>query len=389
MQLDASGNVIFGAGTTIPGTMTASGNFVPPYSFFRNRVINGNMAIDQRFNGAVQTATVLNTLTYVIDRWAYQVSAASKFTLAQYAMSTTPANTVSYPFTNYLGAISLSAYTPATSDFFYVEQPIEGSNTSDLGWGTINAENVTLSFYVYASASGTYSGAVTNNAKTRSYPFSFTVATPATWARVVVTIPGDQTGAWLQNSTGAGIRVRFNLGAGSTFTGASGAWASANYVGANATVGIVATSAAFIYITGVQLEDGSVATPYEEPLEAVQLVNCLRYYQKSFPQTVAAAQNAGLTGALTFGQIVAASTATAGGPVFFKVTMRATPTTLTLYNPSAANAQIRNVTVPSDFTLSTAVNTSDSGFGFTATAPAATAAGNQCAFHYAADAEIA
>jgi hypothetical protein len=347
------------------------------------------MAIDQRFNGAVQTATVLATQTYVVDRWAYQVSAASKFTIAQYAMSTTPITAVSYPFTNYLGAISLTAYTPATSDYFYIEQPIEGSNTSDLGWGTVNAENVTLSFYVYASASGTYSGALTNNARTRSYPFSFVVPTPATWVRLSVTVPGDQTGAWIQNATGAGIRVRFNLGAGSTFVGASGAWASANYVGATGAIGIVSTSAAFLYITGVQLEDGSVATPYEEPLEAVQLVNCQRYYQKSFNLGTAPAQNAGLVGAVTFGQIVAASTAMAAGPIQLRPTMRATPTTITFYNPSAANAQARNITVPSDFTVTAAVNSGETGFGFTATAPAATAAGNQCAVHYTVDAEIA
>jgi hypothetical protein len=385
IAMDTSGNVSLGAGLTVPGATVLNGSFKPPYSFIRNRIINGNMTFDQRNEGAVITATTTATVTYVLDRWAYYISAGSKFSMARYAMS--PVTPVSYQLQYYLGVISLSAYTPGTSDYFAVEQPIEGYNVSDLGWGTTNAESVTLSFYVFSSISGTHSGALTNSARNRSYPFVFNVDSPGVWQRVSVTIPGDTTGTWL-TTNGAGIRVRFNMGAGSSFLGAASTWASANYVGATSSVNVVATSAATFYVSGVQFEDGTVATPYEENLYSHELLSNQRYYQKSFAQGTAPAQNAGLVGAVTFGQIVAASTAMAAGPIQLRPTMRATPTTITFYNPSAANAQARNITVPADFTVTTAVNSGETGFGFTATTAAATAAGNQCAVHYTVDAEI-
>ena len=385
IAMDTSGNVSLGNGLTVPGATVLNGSFKPPYSFIRNRIINGNMTFDQRNEGTAVSATTTATLTYILDRWAYYVSTGSKFTMGRYSMSLV--TSISYPFQYYLGIISSSAYVPASSDYFAIEQPIEGYNISDLGWGTTLAESVTLSFSVFSSITGTHSGALTNSARNRSYPFVFNVNAPGVWQNVSVTIPGDQAGTWL-TTNGAGIRVRFNMGAGSSFLGAASTWASANYVGSSSSVNVVSGASATFYVTGVQLEDGAVATPFEENLYGHELLANQRYYQKSFSQGTAPAQNAGLVGALTFGQISAASALMAWN-VSLRPTMRTTPTTVTFYNPSAANALARNITVPSDFTTTTAVNTGETGFGFTATSPAATTAGNQCAVHYTVDAEIA
>lgn len=135
---------------------------------FKNRLINGNMVIDQRNAGASVTPSATATNVYTLDRWAYFQSVASKFAVQQNAGSVTPP----VGFSNYLGLTSQSAYSVGSSDYFGVMQTIEGFNTADLNWGTANAKTVTLSFQVYSSLTGTFGGAIQNAAQSRSYPFT-------------------------------------------------------------------------------------------------------------------------------------------------------------------------------------------------------------------------
>jgi hypothetical protein len=255
--LDASGNATF-AGTAAMAS-----------SFLRNRIINGDMRIDQRNAGASVTPTAN---VYIVDRWVAGVTQASKYSVQQNAGSVTPP----VGFTNYLGTTSLSAYSIISSDAFYLDQRIEGFNVGDLGWGTANAQTVTLSFRVYSSLTGTFGGALRNSANTRSYPFSYSVGAANTWTVVSVTIPGDTTGTWLTNN-GIGIDVVFGLGVGSTFSGTAGAWAGSNFLSATGAVSVVGTNGATFYLTGVQLEVGSAATPFERRQYGQELALCQRY----------------------------------------------------------------------------------------------------------------
>ena len=241
------------------------------YTGFRNRIINGAMVIDQRNAGASVTPT---TGQYLVDRWAFQSSQASKFTAQQNAGS------VSLPvgFTNYLGLTSASAYTVGTSDYFSVWQKIEGFNIADLAWGTANAQTVTLSFRVYSSLTGTFGGVVQNGTFTRSYPFVYSITAANTWTSVIIVIPGDITGTWSTNSS-TGIYIQWGLGVGSTYSGTAGTWAGTNYVSATGAVSVVGTSGATFYITGVQLEKAGTATPFEYRLYGTELALCQRYYQ--------------------------------------------------------------------------------------------------------------
>jgi hypothetical protein len=236
---------------------------------FRNRIINGDMRIDQRNAGASVTPT---NGQYPIDRWAAQLTAASKFSVQQNAGSVTPPT----GFTNYLGVTSLSAYSVLTGDIFNVYQPIEGLNTADLAWGTAGASAVTLSFWVRSSLTGTFGGAFQNNASTRSYPFTYTISSANTWEQKSITIAGDTTGTWLTNN-GAGIRVYFGLGGGSTFSGTAGSWSGGNFYTATGATSVVGTNGATFYITGVQLEAGSVASPFERRDYGRELMMCQRY----------------------------------------------------------------------------------------------------------------
>jgi len=242
---------------------------------FRNRIINGDMRIDQRNAGASVTITNTADVTYTLDRWFGYGTVASKFSIEQTISG------VSAPtgFTDYFGVTSLSAYSVLTGDSFSVGQAIEGLNVADLGWGTASAKSITISFWVRSSLTGTFGGALRNSAVNRSYPFTYTISSANTWEQKSITIAGDTSGTWL-TTNGVGIRLGFGLGQGSTFNGTAGAWAGANYNNATGATSVVGTNGATWYVTGVQFEVGSVATPFERRDYGRELIMCQRYYYK-------------------------------------------------------------------------------------------------------------
>jgi hypothetical protein len=243
-------------------------------SSWRNRIINGAMIVSQ-YNGASSTTLTVNA-TYAIDRWSAGMPSGqtSKVSLQQNAGSVTPPT----GFINYFGATSLTAYSGSAGDFFSIYQPIEGYNVSDLAWGTASAKTITLSFWVYSSLTGTFGGALQNSGRSRSYPFTYTISTANTWTQISLTIAGDTSGTWLTNN-GVGVYVVFGLTVGSTYTGTAGAWAGANLWSATGAVSVLATNAATFYITGVQLEVGSTASPFEYRDYGRELIMCQRYFE--------------------------------------------------------------------------------------------------------------
>jgi hypothetical protein len=246
---------------------SSGGTLSPDSGVFRNRVINGAMVIDQRNAGA---SVAMTGGIYITDRWRSYASAASKLTAQQ-------SSTVPTGFSNSLLFTSQSAYTQSATDEFLVEQRIEGFNTSDLAWGTANAQTVTLSFWVRSSLTGTFSGALSNNAQDRNYPFTFTISTANTFEYKSVTIAGDTSGTWIGSTNGIGIRVKFNLGTGSTYLQTAGAWTASYANGATGSVALVNTNTATLYITGVQLEKGSTATSFDYRPYGTELALCQRY----------------------------------------------------------------------------------------------------------------
>jgi len=245
-----------------------------PY-VLKNRIINGAMVIDQRNAGASVSITTTGSAVYTVDRWFFYVTQASKITTQQNQGSVTPPA----GFSNYLGITSSSAYTPTGGDNFYVSQNIEANNISDLAWGTANAKTVTISFWVRSSLTGNF-GLVVENAPTYnySYPILYTINAANTWEYKTITIPAPTAGTWATSGNGIGFTLVFSLGIGTTYAGPSGAWAAANYNGVTGQTNVVATNGATFYITGVQLEIGTSATPFERRLYNQELANCQRYY---------------------------------------------------------------------------------------------------------------
>jgi hypothetical protein len=239
---------------------------------FKNRIINGAMTIDQRNAGASVTPT---NGSYTLDRWKSYQTTASKYSVQQ--NTATPPN----GFKNYLGITSLSAYSVSSSDYYTLQQVIEGFNTFDLAWGTAAAQTVTISFWVRSSLTGTFGGSVFNEAGNRSYPFSYTISSQNIWEYKTITVPGDTTGTWNTGNT-AGIQLSFGLGAGSTYIGPAGAWAAAFYTQSTGSTSVVGTNGATWYVTGVQVEKGTTATAFDYRPMTTELALCQRYYQRNF-----------------------------------------------------------------------------------------------------------
>jgi hypothetical protein len=236
----------------------------------RNKIINGSMTIDQRNAGAAVTPT--NT-QYLVDRWWTWLSQASKITAQQNAGGVTPPA----GFPTYQGITSSSAYSVLTSDYFALVQHVEAVNFTDLAWGTADAKPVTLSFWVRSSLTGTFGGAFANAAQNRSYPFAYTINSANTWEYITITVAGDTSGTWEGATNGIGVRVQFGLGVGSSNSNTAGAWYGANYISATGATSVVGTSGATFYLTGVQLEAGDTATPFEHRSYGAELALCQRY----------------------------------------------------------------------------------------------------------------
>ena len=322
LSIDGTNGVTFN-NTSLQGAAAS------PY-VLKNRIINGDMRIDQRNAGA---SLSLTGSLYTVDRWIYAADSASHFTFQQnYGAITPPVG-----FSNYAGFYVSSAYTPSGSQISVFQQAIEGFNFADLAWGTANAKTITLSFQVYSSLTGTFSGAFRNSATTRSYPFTYTISSANTWTSISVTVAGDTSGTWIGATNGVGVYLDFDIGsANGSYRGPANAWATTTgngYIGVTNSVQVVATASATWYITGVQLEQNTVATPFERRLYNQELANCQRYYE----QTVIGNM-----------QIPNGSGSAMINPISFHVQKRASPTMATITAATtngAATVQLNGVSV--------------------------------------------
>jgi hypothetical protein len=270
---------------------------------FRNRIINGGMVIDQRNAGAVTTPT---TNSYIIDRWAVTMGAASKFTTQ---LSTTAPN-------GFTSSLLFTTTTATTGSYFYTYQRIEGFNWADLGWGTANAKTVTLSFWVRSSVTGSHDGFIRDSVAAVDTTYTYSISTANTWEYKSVTIAGVTTGTYsTTNGIGAGIYINI-----------------ANEI---------AVSGATFYITGVQLEAGTTASPFEYRQYGTEFILCQRYYEKTYDTTTAIGSSTAVgfvnfCGALNAGQNVIY-------PITFTVAKRAGPTMSSYKTDGSANIWVWSI----------------------------------------------
>ena len=314
----------------------------------RNIVFNGAMQVAQR--GTSSTGLGATDGYYTVDRFGLNFSGtASRLTMTQTADG--PSG-----FANCLKLDCTTADTSiAAAEYIQLHYRIEGQDLQQLKKGTSDAEKITISFYVKGNASATYTCEIedVDNNRYNSQEFSVTTS----WTKVTLIYNGDTTGV-LGNDNGQSMAINFWLHVGSNFTGGThtdNVWhTTANQrVGDNQTSFADSTDRTF-FITGVQMELGSVATPFEHRSFGEELPLCQRYFQKI--------SSIDAVGQYTAGQ---------AAPTFnfaYPTPMRAAPT-ITLTSPAggvanSATYNQRNITADSyNFYVGSSSGTGHSGIG--------------------------
>lgn len=344
----------------------------------KNRIINGNMVIDQRNAGA--SVTPIDG-QYTLDRFVAFASQASKYSVQQNAGSVTPPA----GFTNYLGVTSLATTSLGAGDYFMLCQRIEGFNIADLTFGSANAKTVTLSFWVRSSLTGTFGGSIQNGNQNRAYPFTYTISAANTWEQKSITIAGSTDGTW-NTTNGEGIGLYLSLGMGTTYSGTASAWTTSTKYSVTGATSVVGTNGATFYITGVQLEVGTQATAFSTAggSYGAELALCQRYFAKSYDINLAPGATSGNNGG---GTVITRVYGSAAPRMYaaFRVSMRAAPT-VTIYNPYSGSSG--NLSENSSSTNVAASTPQPSTEGFYAGTSGSVVTDRTYEFHYTASIEL-
>lgn len=344
---------------------------------FRNRITNGDCRIDQRHVGASTTAATFSSI-YTADKWRYFTLTSAAGTVIQQVTDAPTGFGYSTKITIGTGA------SPASTDVNQLQQTVEGPEIYDFNFGTANAVTSTLSYWVKGSVTGTYGLALVNSAGNRNYIAQYTINGANTWEKKTNTITVDTTGTWLTGIGTVGCFVTFDLGSGSTFEGTANTWQTGSLRRVSTNIKLIATSSATLAVTGVQWERGSLATDFEQSSYAIELIRCQRYYQKSFSQSTAPAQNTGTNTSENVLASVATGALTNYLYITYPVTMAVAPT-FTTYNPNNTNNQMRDLTQAADCSSTGTSNISDRGALIFSTGPIGQIINDRMNMHWSAD----
>ena len=242
----------------------------------KNLIINGAMQVAQR--GTSVTGAANRALC--LDRFMFNANRDEAVVDLSQATDAPTGFKYSKKIT-----ITTAETTVDAGNYIQTEYALEGNDISHLAYGTSNAKTLTLSFWVKSSSTGVFPVTLSNSGGNYHYPSSYTIDTANTWEYKTITISGATAGAWTTTGSSEGFRFRFGITYGSTYNGATAnQWlSSASYANAfvTATNNVVTTTNATWQITGVQLEVGSVATPFEHRSYGEELALCRRYYKKN------------------------------------------------------------------------------------------------------------
>jgi hypothetical protein len=247
----------------------------------RNVVINGAMQVAQR---GTSTASITANGYYTADRWQTAVTTLGTWTQSVEADAPTGSG-----FRNSLKMLCTTAdASPAASDILTINTRLEGQNLQQFLKGTASAKQFAVSFWVKSNVTGTYIAELLDLDNSRQVSASYTVAVSGTWEKKTIVFPADTTGAFDNDNAGS-MYMQFYLGSGTDRTSGTLQTTWASTVTANRAVGqtnLAAATSNYWQVTGVQLEAGSVATPFEFEDISTTLAKCQRYYFRT-PSTTA------------------------------------------------------------------------------------------------------
>lgn len=248
----------------------------------KNLIINGAMQVSQR--GTSFSYAHDGTITaYNLDRFNFIMRGGGY--ADEYDCTVTQVSDSPDGFSNSLKITTGTAESAIGADEYYMlYQSIEAQNLQSLGYGTSSAKKITLSFYVKSSLTGTFGTTLYQADDNRIINKTYTINSANTWERKTITFPGDTTGV-IDNDNGGGLNVYWTFGAGSDFDGGSAttwtAYTTTNLVDSSGSDALITTAGATWQVTGVQLELGEQATPFEHRSFGDELARCQRYYCKT------------------------------------------------------------------------------------------------------------
>jgi len=279
----------------------------------RNFIINGAMQVAQR---GTSTTSITSDTYPACDRWHTQINSCGTWTASQ---STTVPSGQGFTSSFKLECTTADA-SPAAGDYVLLNQRIEAQNLQNLAFGTSSAKAITLSFWIRSNKTGTIATEVYHHDASKHFNSNFTIDSADTWEHKKITIDGN-TADIINNDNGIGFLVYWWFASGSSYntSQSTGTWNNTNANRAT-TYNLADTVGNEVYVTGVQLEIGEQATPFEHRPYADELASCMRYYQTAVPSTGDVFGTRMLFG----GHIVSGNNTF--GTVFHIVPMRAAPT---------------------------------------------------------------
>mgnify|MGYP003343775527 CR=1 FL=1 len=333
VEVDSSGHVQVD-GVQMPTTGALSN---------RNLVINGGMTVSQR-GTSFSFAHDGTTAAYNVDQMHFTLANLESFDCTVSQSTDAPAGfSNSWKLTTGTAETSIDA-----NDLAYFQTVIEAQNLQQLNYGSSGAQTITLSFYVKSSVTGTFGCTVYQAAGVRNRTATYTINTANTWERKEITLTGDTAGT-INNNNGIGFNVAWNLAAGSDWDATDstswGAYVASRWAYGHAQDGVITTAGATWQITGMQLEVGEKATPFEHRSYGDELARCQRYYQDGTyfqtdgngPMTVHFIREMRTAPTMSVTASTAITSAAAGTAHYTGVSTGNTTTEFTIYNPGGSS----------------------------------------------------
>lgn len=237
----------------------------------RNKIINGAMQVAQR---GTSVASVTGSGYFTTDRVAQALDSLGTWTVEN--SSDAPSG---FARSHKVTCTTANA-SPASGAYYVLSWRLEAQNLQDLAYGTATATPLTLSFWVKSNKTGAASLEIIQIDSNRLWSNSYTINAANTWEYKTITVPADTAGA-INNDNGTGLELNFWVNSGTTYSSGSYQTSWAPYADANRNVSNLAVGAAvsdYLAITGVQLEAGDTATPFEHRSYGQELALCQRYY---------------------------------------------------------------------------------------------------------------
>jgi hypothetical protein len=322
---------------------------------FKNLLINGDYLVWQRGTAAATVTDSTTTCTYLADRWGVWEDTGGTITQEQSALSNDDFETTGQRNALLVKCTGTDSSIGA-AEFAMITQIIEAQNCQGLKWGTDNAEDVTLTFWVKSNLTGTFNAVIRKPDSTFYYiPKEYTINSANTWEKKTITYgPGDTNGSVITASTGdiandngEGIWVQFNLAVGSNFHGTAGTWANAvTGLGTSNQTNFMSSTSNNFYLTGVQLEAGSGASDFEHIPRDVTEMRCLRYFVRQKSNDTASNFYAAICSGIVSG--LAQVTAYAANPVMPRTERSIAYTSnVKIYGGLAEGSSLSNFTITS------------------------------------------